>query len=198
MPVQLPRFALWCCLTLLTACGFHLRGSVDSTNELKTLYISGGTNALRNPLSSFVGLTQTKITDNPAEAEVVVRVIKEDVTIRSLSLNATGKSNENELNFYLRFGFYDNQGNVIGEVQTLEISREFYNDQSTILAKSNEENVIRSEMYKQAARLIYTRAQAAAANKHKEAGKPQEADKDASQNSGASSSSCCSPQSNKP
>ena len=42
--------------------------------------------------------------------------------------------------------------------QTVEIRREYYNDQSVVIAKDNEETVIRGEMYQQAVYAIFNRA----------------------------------------
>jgi LPS-assembly lipoprotein len=49
-------------------------------------------------------------------------------------VGSTGKSSEVELDYYLRFQFYDNKENPLLEEQTIEIAREFYNDQTAILA----------------------------------------------------------------
>jgi LPS-assembly lipoprotein len=47
------------------------------------------------------------------------------------------------------------------------LSREFFNDQTAVLAKENEELLIRKEMYRQAARMIMTRAQIALEGRNK-------------------------------
>ena len=85
----------------------------------------------------------------------------EDIRRRVLSVGSTGKSSEVELDYYLRFQFYDNKENPLLEEQTIEIAREFFNDQTAILAKENEELMIQKEIYRQAGRMLMVRAQAA-------------------------------------
>jgi LPS-assembly lipoprotein len=67
----------------------------------------------------------------------------------------------------LRFQFYDNKDTALLDEQTIDLSREFFNDQTAVLAKENEELLIRKEMYRQAARMIMTRAQIALEGRNK-------------------------------
>jgi LPS-assembly lipoprotein len=108
-----------------------------------------------------------KLSASPNDAGVVVKILKEDLSTRVLSIGATGKSNESELNYYLRFQFYDNEENPMMDEQTIEMAREFFNDQTAVLAKTNEEQLIRKEIYKQAARMLMARARVAVDNQKK-------------------------------
>jgi LPS-assembly lipoprotein len=78
-----------------------------------------------------------------------------------VSIGTTGKSTESEVDYYLRFQFFDSKDHPLMDEQTLDLSREFFNDQTAVLAKSSEEQMIRSEIYKQAARLLMARARIA-------------------------------------
>jgi len=71
------------------------------------------------------------------------------------------------LTYYLRFQFYDNKDTALLDEQTIELNREFFNDQTAVLAKENEEVLIRKEIYRQAARMIMTRAQIAVGSQKK-------------------------------
>ncbi|PPD26948.1 MAG: hypothetical protein CTY22_03670 [Methylomonas sp.] len=102
-----------------------------------------------------------RLTASPNEAGVVVKVLREDIRRRVLSMGSTGKSSEMELDYYLRFQFYDKQEKPLMEEQTIELSREYFNDQLAILAKESEEMMIRKEIYKQAARMVMSLAQVA-------------------------------------
>ncbi|WP_150048641.1 MULTISPECIES: LPS-assembly lipoprotein LptE [Methylomonas] len=148
--------ALW-----LGGCGFHLRGSLALPSELKQLFLFGSSAALKDEIKNMLRVSDGKIVASPNEAGVVVKVLKEDLRRRVLSVGSTGKSSEVELNYYLRFQFYDNQEAPLLDEQTLEISRDYFNDQTALLAKDNEELVIKKEIYRQAARMLMLRAQAA-------------------------------------
>lgn len=148
-------------LSLLTACGYHLRGSIALPAELKNMYVFGANGSLYSELQAVVKASDGKLATSPNDAGLVVKILKEDFRRRVLSVGSTGKSSEVELNYYLRFQFFDNQENPIQEEQTIEISRDFFNDQTVILAKQAEETIIMKEIYRQAVRMLMSRAQAA-------------------------------------
>lgn len=154
-------------LSTLTGCGYHLSGTIDTPEALKSVYLMGASSPLSTDVISILRASTSQMAASPAEAGVVIKILKEDMQTRALSLGSTGMSNESELNYYLRFQYYDNQDNPLMEEQSLEIAREYFNDQTVILAKSNEDVVIRKEIYKQAARMLMARARIAAEAKPK-------------------------------
>lgn len=151
-------------LGLLTACGYHLRGSIALPAALKNMYVFGAAGSLHSELQAVMRASDGKLAASPNDAGLVIKVLKEDFRRRVLSVGSTGKSSEVELNYYLRFQFYDNQENPLLDEQTIEISREFFNDQTALLAKENEEAMIQKEIYRQAVRMLMSRAQAAVEN----------------------------------
>jgi LPS-assembly lipoprotein len=159
------RIGLILFLSLLTACGFHLRGSITLPDELKNLYLFGESAALKTEIEQILRSSKGKIAASPNEAGVVIKVMKEDLRRRILSIGSTGKSSEFELNYYLRFQIYDKQEVALMDEQTIELSREYFNDQTAVLAKEGEEAIIRKEMYKQVARMLIARTQLAVENK---------------------------------
>lgn len=157
-------------LGLTTACGYHLRGSVSLPAQLKNVYVFGMSGPLNREMKSLLKASNANLATSPNEAGIVVKILKEDMRRRITSIGQTAKSNEMELEYYLRFQFYDNQENPLLNEQTIEMSRDFYNDQTALLAKENEEQTIRTEMYRQAARMLMLRAEAATkADKNKNA-----------------------------
>ncbi len=155
------KYLLLLGLLLMTACGYHLRGTIALPVGLKTMYVMGFSGVMRSELQAILRASEGKFVPTADEAGIVIKVSKEDLRRRALSIGSTGKSSEIELSYYLRFQFYDNKNNPLLEEQTLELTREFFNDQTALLAKVNEELLITKEMYKQAARMIMTRAQIA-------------------------------------
>ncbi len=161
------KFVLIAVLGLTTACGYHLRGSIALPTELKKVYMFGMSGALSQEMRAFLRAADATVAASPNDAGVVIKVLKEDMRRRVTSVGQTGKSSEMELNYYLRFQFYDNQENPLLNEQTIELSREFFNDQTAVLAKENEEQMIRKEMYRQVARTLLSRAEIAIGTKKK-------------------------------
>ncbi len=149
---------------LAAGCGYQLRGSMDLPENLRNVYVSGATSSLQSEIGSLLRLSKAKLAASSADAGIVVKVLKEDMSNRVLSIGATGKSTESELNLYLRYQLYDNKDQLLQDEQTIELAREYFNDQTAVLGKASEDLTIRGELYKQAARVLMSRARAALDN----------------------------------
>ncbi|WKJ89480.1 LPS assembly lipoprotein LptE [Methylomonas montana] len=167
MMKQTSRMVLIAVLAAMVGCGYHLRGSIEMPEALKNLYVFGSSPPLQTEILSLMKASKGKIVGSPNDAGVVVKVLREEMRSRVLSIGSTGKSSESELEYYLRFQFFDSKENALMDEQVIEISREFFNDQTAVLAKGNEEQLIRTEIYKQVARMILARARIAVDNQKK-------------------------------
>jgi LPS-assembly lipoprotein len=139
---------------LLTACGYHLRGELDLSSELKSIYLEGASPQLREQFKKALESSTVQLVDTRAAAGTIITVANEDNLKRSLSLGSGGRSNQYGLEYRLNYEITDAKGNVLKKSQPLEVKREYFNNQIDILAKDNEEGVIRVEMYQQAVRTI--------------------------------------------
>ncbi len=143
---------------LLSACGYHLRGAFELPANMKNVYVDGGSGQLREQFSQIMRSSSGQLTDSRKGAGIVIKILGEDFNRRVLSLSTRGKSNEFELDYRLDYEL-DNAGDaVLLPRQTVEIRREYYNDQQFMIAKDNEEALIRNEMYQQAVHTIVNRA----------------------------------------
>ncbi len=164
---QAIRKVLILALAFFCGCGYHLRGSIDIPESLKNVYVSGASAALQTQMVAMLKASKSNLAPIPSEAGIVIKILKEDIRNRVLSIGTTGKSTESEINYYLRFQYFDNKDNPLQDEQTIEMAREFFNDQTAVLAKSSEEQMIRAEIYKQAARMLMARATIAIDNQKK-------------------------------
>lgn len=161
---SLIRVAVVTSMLLLTACGYHLRGSIDIPDEMKNIYMEGASSQLHREMKQSLRTSEGELVGVPAQAGMVIKILKDDMQRRVLSLDSQGKATEFELNYTVSYMLLDSSGNVLLEQQDLEINRDFFNSQQDILAKNNEEVVIRDEIYRQAVRTIVTRARAVLKN----------------------------------
>ncbi|MGZ5006868.1 MAG: LPS-assembly lipoprotein LptE [Methylobacter sp.] len=143
---------------LLSACGYHLRGAFELPANMKKVYVEGGSLPLRDQFSQIMQASSGQLTDSRKGAGIVVKILSEDFNRRVLSLSSRGKSNEFELDYHLDYELANPGDAVLLPRQTVEIRREYYNDQQFVIAKDNEEALIRNEMYQQAVHTIVNRA----------------------------------------
>jgi len=155
-----PRLSL-CPLILaltLSACGYHLRGSFDLPQGLKNVYLQDSSVQLREQFSRALKSSSGQLASSPDGAGLIIRIFGEDLRRRVLSLSSRGRSNEFELYYRLEYEMVNADNVLLMAREPLEIRREYFNDQQDIIAKDNEEGVIRKEMYQQAVRTIVSRA----------------------------------------
>ncbi len=143
---------------LLSACNYHLRGDIELAQGAETIYLEGASDTLRQDISRTLKFSSAaKLVNSPNEAAIVIKIAKESLKSWVLSMNAAGRSNELQLVYQLNFSIFDARGKQLLEAQNIKVKREYFNDQAAILGKTNEEMVIRNEMYKQAASSIIGR-----------------------------------------
>jgi LPS-assembly lipoprotein len=146
---------------LATACGYHLRGAYDSPIGMKSIFLQGGSPALREQLNTVLESSSGRLAVSPEQADIVLRIFKDSIERRVLSLSERGRSNEIELDGHLEFELLDAKNGVIVAREPINFRREYFNDQQDVIAKDNEEVVIRNEMYQQVVRTIINRGRAA-------------------------------------
>jgi LPS-assembly lipoprotein len=142
---------------LLSACGYHLRGAVELPEGLKHVYLEGASMPLREQFRKALRAASGELVDTPENASVTIRIVSENASQRALSLSARGRSNELELNYRLAYNLVKPDDTLLIEQQPVEVRREYFNNQQDIVAKDNEQQVIRNEMYQQAVRMIVDR-----------------------------------------
>lgn len=98
------------------------------------------------------------VTKDRKSAGVVLNVLEDRMEKREVSLFETGKANEFELTYSLTYELLDPDGKIIAPRQTIQVVKDYFNEQIDVIGKSQEEDVIRSEMYKEAVRSLIRRA----------------------------------------
>ncbi len=143
---------------LLSACGYHLRGAVNLPQELKAVYLQGESPELHDQFSKSMESSSGKLLSSQDKAGIVIRFFDEKMNRRVLSLSARGRANDFELDYRVEYEFATAGNAILMPRQAIEVKREYFNDQQDIIAKDNEEAVIRNEIYQQAVRAIINRA----------------------------------------
>ncbi|MEQ1558442.1 MAG: LPS assembly lipoprotein LptE [Methyloglobulus sp.] len=165
--MRITRSAILIAALLTSACGYHLRGAYDLPAGMKAVFLQGGSSALREQLNNALKSSSGRLVDSPEKAEVVLRIMGDTIERRALSLSERGRSNEIELAGHLEYEMLDSKGAVLVTNEPIDFRREYFNDQQDVIAKDNEETVIRTEMYQQVVRTIINRGRAALQGKAK-------------------------------
>ncbi|MEK6243222.1 MAG: LPS assembly lipoprotein LptE [Pseudomonadota bacterium] len=130
---------------LLAACGFQLRGTAALPFE--TLYMPNTTGGIALDLKrSIQAGTRTTVVDDPKKAAAVLEFVEEVREKHILSLAATGRVREFQLRYRVGFRVHDGKGGEFLPVSTVQLTREVSFNDSVVLAKETEEQLLYRDM----------------------------------------------------
>src|SRR5688500_1461965 len=148
--------------TALAACGFQLRGS--ATLPFNTLYVDAPAASLfANQLRRTIGYgSQTRITNNPAEADATLQVLTELREKEILSLSAGGRVRELQLRYRVQYTVFDRNKAPIAPPGEIVLRRDYSFNDTEQLSKESEEALLYRYMQSAAVQQLVRRLQAAA------------------------------------
>lgn len=147
-------------LIVLAGCGFRLRGTAQVPFE--TLYIPGAVAGIALDLKRNVqAATNAKVVDEPKAAEAVLQFIDERRDREILSLTAAGRVREYRLRYRVTFRVHDGKGNEYVPRSSLELTRDVSYDDSQVLAKEAEEQLLYRDMQNDMVQQVLRRLSAA-------------------------------------
>jgi len=146
---------------LLAGCGFHLQGYVTLPQGLSSVYI-----ATSDELTPFAGALKQSIqrsgaavANSASEADTVLRITKDRHGRRVLSVSSRNTPQEYEIYYEVEYAI-DRAGKEVVTAQPLELTRNFSFEESQLLAKDREEEVLRDAMAQDLANLVLRRLEA--------------------------------------
>jgi len=155
------RPALAAALALaLAACGFQLRGTASLPFE--TLYLPGATSGIALDLKrSIQSGTATRVVDDAANAQAQLLFSEETRAKEILSLTAAGRVREFRLVYRVGFRITDGKGGDFLASSTVALTRDVTYDDTVVLAKEAEEQLLFREMQADMVQQILRRIAAA-------------------------------------
>jgi LPS-assembly lipoprotein len=144
---------------LLAGCGFKLRRLEDM--PFSSLYLDAPSNsAVAVRIRSSLARSKiTRLTATAAEAEAVLKLSNEERSKIILSLSGAGRVTEFRLGLRLTYSLVANDGRSLAAPETLELIRDMTFDDTQVLAKAAEEELLFRDMVDNAAQRILRRLQ---------------------------------------
>lgn len=156
--VTLSRWSIISLVTVLAACGFHLRGAVQIPPAMERTYLSGTPREgeLAAEIEGVLTGSGGDLVDRleTASAELVIQ--NEDFDRRVLSVDSRGKVSEYELIYRLGFLLRGSDGEVLAPARDIKIFRSFAFDPENVLGAGDEEAALRKQMRSDAVRQMFT------------------------------------------
>lgn len=137
--------------SLLSGCGFHLRGEFLLPEELQTMYITSDDThgELTRLVKKHFVINKVKLADTSGKNTPQLRIQKDNLNRRTLSVFPNGQVAEYELIYTVRYQL--TVGDKSPEQFSFELNRDYQDDPDKALAKSRELSLILSELRRDAA-----------------------------------------------
>ena len=146
MRAALRMIALLLTAMLLTACGYHLRGSAGM--PFSTLYLDAA-----NPNTPFIAelrrnlrANKVKLVNSAEQADVVLNIVSEIPEKQILTLGGSGRVNEFQLRYRVSLRAYDLKQQDWIPAEEMMMRRDYTYNDTQILAKEAEEILLYQNM----------------------------------------------------
>lgn len=154
------RAAAFLVALLLAGCGFQLRGTAEV--PFQTIHVAGATGGIALDLKRQIQAgTSAKVLDDPNGAQAILLFMQETREKEILSLTGTGRVREFRLNYRVSFRVHDGKGSEYVPASTLLLSRDITFNDSEVLAKETEEELLFRDMQRDMVQQIMRRLAAA-------------------------------------
>ena len=143
---------------LLAGCGFHLEGHAPLSSKFKVTYVeakdrqSDFVQALRKVLL----INGAQLSEDGDQATAVVHVTIDKAAQRVLSVSPDNLPREYELTYTVRFSVSAGDADLLTE-QEVSTTREYSFNVNQLLAKGNEEDVLRQALARDLADVVMRR-----------------------------------------
>lgn len=141
------RSALALALALLLAgCGFQLRGTAAlpfDTLFVPPANVPGVALDLKRSIQSG---THTAVVDDPKKAQAILEFSQETREKEILSIAANGRVREFQLRYRVAFRVHDGKGGEFLPLNTVQLTRDVTFNDSDVLAKESEEQLLYRDM----------------------------------------------------
>jgi len=132
-------------ITLAVAgCGFQLRGTPALPPEMARTYIQADDRytPFYRELTTTLRRNAVHLVDDPAEAGAVIRILSDDTGRRLLTVTARNVPAEYEVYYRVRFAA-EFEGRQVIAPEQLALTREYAFDETRVLGKAGEEEILR-------------------------------------------------------
>lgn len=131
---------------LLSACGFHLRGQAGL--PFKSIFLAAPdlNSPFLNELRRNLIVNKVIIAPSAEQADIVLNIVSEFSDRQPLTLGGTGRVNEYQLSFRVSLHGYDKELRDWIPAEEMLLYRNLTYDDTKILAKESEANLLNQSM----------------------------------------------------
>lgn len=147
-------------VSIVSGCGFQLRGAFDLSGELSSLHMKHSTSfELARELKSILSANNVLLTEKANKANLQLILLNEEKRRSVLTVDGNGQVREYSLSYTVYFSI-KNKGSTEEVKHSVLLSRSLLFNTDAVLAVTNESEILYKDMQRNAARLILLKLQA--------------------------------------
>ena len=145
-------------LGLLSGCGFQAQGRIEFPDGLEATYVDGADrySFFYEELLGSLRSSEVPLVDSSLAANTVIRISRDESAQRVLSVSPRNVPREFELYYTIRYEVLVN-GTQVLEPQTLTRTRDYSYDETRVLGKSLEQDMLRRALARELVELVIRR-----------------------------------------
>ena len=141
------QWLLLVCLSIaLTGCGFHLRGNIPLSEEIKNMFVEAPDGTFKDKLEDILTNAGAQMSPSRDAADVVLVVKRADSSRSVGTLDERGLANSYDLAFKVTYQLLSTEGDVIRPNNRVRERRRFNFDPSLVVETETEERELQEDM----------------------------------------------------
>lgn len=139
----------------LAACGFQIRGEPNIPAEMSRTYIATNDNfsLFYRKLRGELKRAGVEVVDSPGESSAVFSILDDNTDQRVLSVSARNIPREFEVYYRVSYSVESGQQSIMAP-QSLTLNRDYTYDETLVLGKAHEEELLREAIVDDLVRII--------------------------------------------
>lgn len=131
-------------LLALSACGFHVRGVGNFPPGMTAVYVDASNrhSPFYSELTTRIRSSELELKRERTDADTVIRILNDETGQRPLTVSARNVPREYEVFYIVSYSVSMNESTVL-EPQELILTRNYTWDETLVLGKAREEDVLR-------------------------------------------------------
>ena len=147
-------------VSVLSGCGFQLRGSLELSDDISPLYLKSNSSfELARELKLLLATNNVTQTDKPAKANYQLILVREKKSRRVLTVDGDGRAKEYLLTYTIDYSINVKDAAQQDVIESISLKRSLLFDTEAVLAVTNESEILYKNMQRDAARLILLKLQ---------------------------------------
>ncbi|MBY0377435.1 MAG: hypothetical protein K2Q33_02575 [Gammaproteobacteria bacterium] len=143
-------------VSVISGCGFHLRGNIKLGSNFKQMYIASDSpyGPITLQLKQILSHSGVELEDKPGPQIITLSLKNERYRTTTFSQSASSKTTQYTLVLDLDYSLTNNKGDILYGPKTISTQANYTVNQDAVLTTSTQEDITRTSLQRQAVYLL--------------------------------------------